>query len=667
MGEMEAGEMATKKRKKKGRPSLLDLQKRSLKLQQQQQQIPDFKNPNSLNVSSTVRSNRRIPNSLNDFDDDDERAQKKHKLLLGLNNSRIALKTRKISSGSDHYLGEKGLKGTDTLQESPVEPGPTTPLPDKKLLVFILDRLQKKDSYGVFSEPADPEELPDYHDIVEHPMDFSTVRKKLDGGAYTDLEQFEKDVFLICSNAMQYNPPDTIYFRQARSIQELAKKDFENLRQDSDDGEPELEPEPEPKVARRGRPPGKQKKPVERSHLDRVGPESFSDATLASGGDNTNSTTGYNLRKTYSYKYQPSEVLVRNSYGGETYASWMSEWENEFPASVLKAVLKYGKKPNAIDENKRDTYKQPMDSIHESSALNIFEVEQKQLMAVGLNAEYSYARSLSRFAANLGPTVWKIASKKIRSTLPTGLDFGPGWVGDDRVVDGEQQLLFSREQKFLNNSPGKDLLNMPQSTATGRNSAVTSRCSTWSREDMAEGIGGLSSQCELTSLDSSMDGINQESSVPVQQKPMFHSDLNGLNGGFGYNNNCSPLLGTERFGISTGKPSLDHSAVPSQMFGMVSTSTSNHFSVPVDYYNINRGKLSETSNGLLHSAPNSQTMGHSGIVGGKSSWQGLSPHNQQEIIQFPPDLNVGFLAPNSPSSSSVPIGSTQQPDLALQL
>ena len=34
-------------------------------------------------------------------------------------------------------------------------------------------------------------QLPDYHDVIEHPMDFGTVRKKLTGGAYASLEQFE--------------------------------------------------------------------------------------------------------------------------------------------------------------------------------------------------------------------------------------------------------------------------------------------------------------------------------------------------------------------------------------------------------------------------------------------------------------------------------------------
>lgn len=34
-------------------------------------------------------------------------------------------------------------------------------------------------------------QLPDYHEVIEHPMDFSSVRKKLTGGSYTFLEQFE--------------------------------------------------------------------------------------------------------------------------------------------------------------------------------------------------------------------------------------------------------------------------------------------------------------------------------------------------------------------------------------------------------------------------------------------------------------------------------------------
>lgn len=69
---------------------------------------------------------------------------------------------------------------------------------------------------------------------------------------------------------------------QARSIQELAKKNFENLRQESDDNEPE------PKPVRRGRPPSKKtvKQLVGRHPADRVGSDFSPGAALAGAGDN---------------------------------------------------------------------------------------------------------------------------------------------------------------------------------------------------------------------------------------------------------------------------------------------------------------------------------------------------------------------------------------------
>lgn len=76
--------MHQQQKKKKGRPSLLDLQKRSLKQQQQ--------NSNSFNLSANPsrRATRRNPDPdgsecNSGGGDDDERKEKKHKLLLGLN------------------------------------------------------------------------------------------------------------------------------------------------------------------------------------------------------------------------------------------------------------------------------------------------------------------------------------------------------------------------------------------------------------------------------------------------------------------------------------------------------------------------------------------------------------------------------------------------------
>lgn len=41
-------------------------------------------------------------------------------------------------------------------------------------------------------------QLPDYHEVIEHPMDFGTVRKNLGAGAYGSLELFEVGLSFIC-------------------------------------------------------------------------------------------------------------------------------------------------------------------------------------------------------------------------------------------------------------------------------------------------------------------------------------------------------------------------------------------------------------------------------------------------------------------------------------
>ncbi|KAM7256788.1 hypothetical protein ACFE04_012529 [Oxalis oulophora] len=657
MGESSSQTITTKKKKKKGRPSLIELQKRSIKQQQQQQKQQLNPNLTKTPNSSNPRSNRRKPNLTHDEDnsnsnsseneeeedeeeeeedDDDERQLKKHKLLLGLNNSRKRQnevvydahksKRQRITDGSNQ-LDEKVLKATDTLHGSPVESGPTTDLPDKKLLVFILDRLQKKDTYGVFSEPVDPEELPDYREIVQNPMDFGTLRKKLDDGAYLNLEQFEvslyshdedhKDVFLICTNAMEYNSQDTIYYRQARSMLEMAKKDFENLRQESGD---DSETPPQPKVVRRGRPPGKSIKKTLEIPSDCVGPE-LTPAGGSTGGEilNSSGTNGYNLRKaTISQKFRP-DPFGKLTYGShEGYSGYSYDCESEFPASVVRAVMKYGMKHFPVDENRRDTYTHSLDGVHVPSVLTTFDGEPKQLLPVGLSSEHGYARSLARFAANLGPTAWKIASKKIQNVLPPGVEFGPGWVGEKNAGEPQPLVSFSGNPKYSNTSMSDDYSSKLMSPPTScSNTAVSNRLQT--REDLVEASKReLNTQCESSSSGPAATQLHQKSSV----------DKNGFNVGFGFNGQM-------------GMARLPNS----QAFGM-------H---PIR----NTGPPAHLENSSRLYSENLSASGS-----GTKSWQG---HQKQDPHVFPPDLNVGFLSPVSPTTSNVQIGSPQQPDLALQL
>ncbi|KAE8704224.1 hypothetical protein F3Y22_tig00110458pilonHSYRG00269 [Hibiscus syriacus] len=243
-------------------------------------------------------------------------------------------------------------------------------------------------------------------------------------------------------------------------MQELAK-DFENLRQDSDED--------------------------------------------ASRHSNT-----YNLRKVpSSQKPLYADPFIRPSWGShsnDNYASWLSELENDFQ--------------------------------------------------VGLSAENGYATSLARFAADLGPVVWKIASKKLKC-LP-------------------------RDRPFTSNCFWFNLYAASRSPLQGNEDAEP------------ETVRGPSSQNDSTSAPAHQ----------LQLKSLLHS-------------------GTKLHHVADAKPTK--------------------------FANSSANAMAMVSHGATTNAGLQQ-----------------KPDNEQDFLSFPPDLNVRFPAPGSPSSS-LPIGSPQRPDLALQL
>ncbi|XP_023523976.1 uncharacterized protein LOC111788062 [Cucurbita pepo subsp. pepo] len=485
------------KRKKKGRPSKADLARRSGGGLTSSESEPR----RSLR-SRNVRYNIDFDDFLEEDDEDEEenerRREKKLKLVVKLNQSRDGehlspvarlsrsgargedaaeygssasegedeperkpLKKRRIGGGEeedddedgdenedddiDEERGRKvGSKGSDSVPGTPPDRSSGLPLPDKKTLELILDKLQKKDTYGVYAEPVDPEELPDYHDVIEHPMDFATVRNKLANGSYSTLEQFERDVFLICSNAMQYNSPETIYHKQARSIQELAKKKFERVRIEVERSEKELKLEQSTKFNSyiKKQPP---KKPFFRTFQEPIGSDFSSGATLAGTGDVQNS----------SNPIHGAHCEVPNNIDGQVEgSSSFLDTTNLDRAEELfsgKGLLgKLGRKTSVFDDNRRATYSISNSPAPRSESIfSTFEDEIRQLVAVGLHAEYSYARSLARFAATLGPSAWKVASQRIQQAVPVGCKFGRGWVGEYEPLPAPVLLFENNNQKEL--------------------------------------------------------------------------------------------------------------------------------------------------------------------------------------------------------------------------
>ncbi|XP_044084798.1 bromodomain-containing protein 1 isoform X2 [Neovison vison] len=83
------------------------------------------------------------------------------------------------------------------------------------LLRSVLDQLQDKDPARIFAQPVSLKEVPDYLDHIKHPMDFATMRKRLEAQGYRHLTEFEEDFNLIVDNCMKYNAKDTVFYRAA--------------------------------------------------------------------------------------------------------------------------------------------------------------------------------------------------------------------------------------------------------------------------------------------------------------------------------------------------------------------------------------------------------------------------------------------------------------------
>uniref|UniRef100_A0A7N9AMV4 Bromodomain and WD repeat domain containing 1 n=1 Tax=Mastacembelus armatus TaxID=205130 RepID=A0A7N9AMV4_9TELE len=72
----------------------------------------------------------------------------------------------------------------------------------KNLLNYILEC---EDSEP-FRQPVDPQNYPDYHDIIDTPMDFGTVKRTLGEDHYENPMELCKDTRLIFANAKAYTP-----------------------------------------------------------------------------------------------------------------------------------------------------------------------------------------------------------------------------------------------------------------------------------------------------------------------------------------------------------------------------------------------------------------------------------------------------------------------------
>ncbi|KAH8378131.1 hypothetical protein KR093_009459 [Drosophila rubida] len=103
--------------------------------------------------------------------------------------------------------------------------------PLNKLLEHLLRFLEKRDPHQFFAWPVTDDIAPGYSSTISKPMDFLTMRQKIDDHEYGALSEFSDDFKLICENAMRYNRVDTVYHKAAKRLLQIGMKQLqpENL------------------------------------------------------------------------------------------------------------------------------------------------------------------------------------------------------------------------------------------------------------------------------------------------------------------------------------------------------------------------------------------------------------------------------------------------------
>ena len=103
----------------------------------------------------------------------------------------------------------------------------------------VLELLKLRPDAAWFLNPVSADDVPDYAEVIERPMDYSTIEGKLKGGAYgDDTLAFAADVRLVYSNAFKYNydPNNQCHQAAKESLREFEKTFSSAMRAPENDG-----------------------------------------------------------------------------------------------------------------------------------------------------------------------------------------------------------------------------------------------------------------------------------------------------------------------------------------------------------------------------------------------------------------------------------------------
>ena len=102
---------------------------------------------------------------------------------------------------------------------------------EKRKCLELTNKMLHKDLCRPFREKVDPERdgAPDYLDVIKHPIDLTTIRKKLVSGEYKSTQEWSDDVNLIFSNAKLYNDAGSLIYLISQEMEQWFSRKLTQL------------------------------------------------------------------------------------------------------------------------------------------------------------------------------------------------------------------------------------------------------------------------------------------------------------------------------------------------------------------------------------------------------------------------------------------------------
>ncbi|KAL3285826.1 hypothetical protein HHI36_000348 [Cryptolaemus montrouzieri] len=197
------------------------------------EEVEEHKNNNNdKNSRSKKRDSRKVEEAREGSSDSDDYPLAHHAAAVVISERRSATKARHniynfvkslrrlSSSGDDSNAEEHHIQSQRKRSHRRESGRDDLPLHNAALQDLLTEVMKHPDAWP-FLRPVQRNEVPDYHDVITNPMDFGTIKNKLNMGKYNTDSQLMYDVALVFQNCNTYNEADSEIYRCGEKVLEF--------------------------------------------------------------------------------------------------------------------------------------------------------------------------------------------------------------------------------------------------------------------------------------------------------------------------------------------------------------------------------------------------------------------------------------------------------------